>query len=121
MKLVNEAVLGDKVTAVVALAGSDGSAYSLNPVLTTETQSSVSSSATSVVLKVANTSRKSLTIFNNSTAILYVAFGATATQATAKFPIAAGGLYEMKTVIYTGVISGIWASANGNASIYEGA
>jgi len=89
--------------------------------LLSDTPNSIPSSATTVVLIAANASRKSLTIFNNSTAILYVCFGATATQAGAKVPIGAGGFYEMPfNQIYTGVISGIWASANGNASIYEG-
>lgn len=89
--------------------------------LTSDTPSSVASSATSVTLIAANANRRSLTIFNNSTAILYVCFGATATQAGAKAPIGAGGFYEMPTgQLYTGVVSGIWASANGNASIYEG-
>jgi hypothetical protein len=89
-------------------------------VLASDTPTSVASSAATVTLIAANANRRSLTIFNNSTAILYVAFDATATQAGAKVPIGAGGFYEMPSPIYTGVISGIWASANGNASIYEG-
>jgi len=88
--------------------------------LAADTQSSVSSSVTSVTLAAENWGRKSFTIFNNSTAILWVTFGATATQATAKFAIAAGGFYEMPKPIFTGEISGIWAAANGNASVYEG-
>ena len=89
--------------------------------LLSDTPSSVSSSTSSVILIAANTLRKSLTIYNNSTATLYVCFGTTATQASAKFPLAAGGFYEMPfNQVYTGVVSGIWASANGNASIYEG-
>jgi len=88
--------------------------------LISDTPSSVASSATSVMLISANTNRRSLTIYNNSTAILYVCFGETATQAGAKVPISAGGFYEMPFPVYVGVISGIWESANGNASIYEG-
>ena len=88
--------------------------------LTSDTPSSVSSLATTQTLISANANRRSLTIFNNSTAILYVVFGVTATQAGAKVPIGAGGFYEMSSPCYVGVISGIWASANGNASIYEG-
>jgi hypothetical protein len=89
--------------------------------LISDTPSPVASSASSVTLMNANANRRSLTIFNNSSAILYVCFGATATQVGAKFAIGVGGFYEMPTgQIYTGVISGIWASANGNASIYEG-
>ena len=94
--------------------------------LISDTPSSVNSSASSVTLIAANASRKSLTIYNNSTSVLYVCFQETATEAACKVPLSAkvngiGGLYEMPaTQIYTGVVSGIWASANGNASIYEG-
>ena len=89
--------------------------------LVSDTPSSVPSSNTSQTLIAANASRKSLTIFNNSTAILYVCFSETATQAGAKVPLGAGGFYEMPAgQIYTGIVSGIWASVNGNASIYEG-
>ena len=91
-----------------------------NSSLTSDTPTTVSSLATTQTLIAANANRRSLTIFNNSTAILYVRFGASATQVGAKIPIGAGGYYEMPSPIYTGVISGIWASANGNASIYEG-
>ena len=88
--------------------------------LVSDTPTSVSSLAATQTLIAANANRRSLTIFNNSTAILYVGFGASATRVGAKVPVGAGGFYEMPQPIYTGVISGIWASANGNASIYEG-
>lgn len=81
---------------------------------------SVAGSATSVTLKAANPLRRYFSIFNNSTSTLYVAFQATATQASAVVPIEAGGYYEMPKPLYVGDISGIWAAANGNASICEG-
>ena len=99
--------------------GGGGGGISATP-LTSDTPTSVSSLATTQTLIAANVNRRSLTIFNNSTAILYVGFRASATQVGAKVPIGAGGFYEMPSPIYTGIISGIWASANGNASIYEG-
>lgn len=87
----------------------------------TETNNPVGSSASSVTLQAANLSRRSLTIFNASTQILYVKFGAVATSSDYKFYIAAGGYYEMPgDDIYTGVIDGIWASANGYAHVTEG-
>jgi hypothetical protein len=89
--------------------------------LGSDTASSVNSSASSVTIKAANARRRSLTIFNNSTAILYISHAATASAATAKTAIAAGAFWQMPYPIYTGVVSGIWAAANGNASIYEGA
>jgi hypothetical protein len=93
----------------------------VTPALVSDTSSSVPSSTTTQILAAANTNRRSLTIFNNSTAILYVCFSETATQARAKVPIGAGGFYEMPTgVVYTGIVSGIWTDTNGNASIHEG-
>jgi hypothetical protein len=87
---------------------------------TEPTQTSVSGSVTSTTLVAANLSRRSLTIFNNSTANLFICASATATQATAICRIVPYGYYEMPTPRYLGVLSGIWDAANGNASIYEG-
>jgi hypothetical protein len=87
---------------------------------TTPTQTSVSGSATSVTLVAANALRRSLTIFNNSNAHLFICASATATQATAICRIDPYGYYEMPTPRYLGVLSGIWDAAHGNASIYEG-
>jgi len=124
-----EFILPDgKVAQGVVSVNSDGSVNGGggNPI-TSDTPSSVASSTTSVTLMAANANRRSLTIYNNSTANLFVCFDATATEAACKVPLSGkvngiGGFYEMPTgQIYTGVISGIWASANGNASIYEGA
>jgi hypothetical protein len=88
--------------------------------LTSVTNSSVSSSITSVILALANPTRRSFSLFNNSTSILYLTFDVTASQATATVPVAPGGYYEMPKPLYLGDISGIWASANGNASICQG-
>lgn len=80
----------------------------------------VASSATVVTLKAANASRRSLSIYNESTAVLYVKFGSTATATDYTVQIAAGGYYEMPTPAYTGIVTGIWASANGAAQVTEG-
>lgn len=79
----------------------------------------VASSATNVTLKAANASRRGLTIFNDSEAVLYVKFGATASASSFTVKIAAGGYYEMPLPIYVGIVDGIWASANGNARVTE--
>lgn len=83
------------------------------------TLANVASSATSVTLQAANPKRRGWLVFNDSTAILYVKFGATASATSYVVQIAAGGYYEMPNPIYTGVIDGIWASANGNARVTE--
>ena len=84
----------------------------------TATITSVASSASSVVLQAANTSRLGLAIYNNSTAILYVKFGTTASATSFTLEMAPEDFYEMY-VRYTGRIDGIWASANGAALVTE--
>lgn len=81
---------------------------------------SVASSASSVSLIAANTRRNGLSIQNTSTAILYVLLGGgTATATTAhSVQIPANGYYEVPYG-FTGAISGIWASANGQANLTE--
>jgi len=81
---------------------------------------SVASSASSVSLLASNSSRKNATFFNDSTQILYLKLGATASTTSYTVQIAAGGYYELPLGrIYTGAIDGIWASANGNVRITE--
>lgn len=83
------------------------------------TTSNVNSSATSVTLLAANPGRVSAYVFNDSTQVLYLKFGATASSTSYTVQIAAGGYYEFPMPIYTGIVDGIWASANGAARITE--
>ena len=86
----------------------------------TATQTSVASSASSVSLIAANAQRRGLAIQNTSTSILYILFGGgTATATTAhSVQIPSNGYYEVPYG-YTGAVSGIWASANGQANMTE--
>lgn len=80
---------------------------------------SVASSATVVTLKAANAARLGLTVFNDSTQVLYVLLGAgTASASVYTVQLAAGAYYELP-YRFTGVVTGLWASANGNARITE--
>ncbi|MES2529451.1 MAG: hypothetical protein V4636_00325 [Pseudomonadota bacterium] len=92
-----------------------------NTPLTTAAPVSVPSSATVVTLMVSNAARRALFIFNNSTSAVYVKFGSTATAADFTFKMAAGAFYEMPRPLYTGIITGIWVSADGAALVTEGA
>ncbi len=83
------------------------------------TTSNVASSASNVTLMASNDSRRGLTIFNDSTSILYVKFGTTATSSSFTVKMQAGAYYEMPVPLYTGIIDGIWVSANGNARMTE--
>lgn len=89
----------------------------------TSTPTTVASSATTVSLLAANNNRKGATITNESTAVLYVAFGATASVTAYVLTIAGAAAapfaYYEVPFGYVGQISGIWASAAGNARINE--
>lgn len=86
----------------------------------TSTLTSVASSATTVSLLASNTSRKGAYFYNDSTAILYLAFAATSSTTAYTLQIPANGFYEMPPIpVYTGAIAGIWSAANGNARITE--
>lgn len=84
------------------------------------TLANVASSASNVTLQASNASRKGWYCFNDSTQVLYVKFGATASSSSFTVKLDAGAFYEMPVpVAYTGIIDGIWASANGNARVTE--
>lgn len=121
---------GDNIEAKrVAVYGFDGTNWArfavnasgvvlTTPVtFSTTTNSTVASSASNVTLASANTSRKELTITNDSTAILYLKEGTTATSTDYKFKLYPDAVY--RTNNYTGRVDGIWASANGSARVAE--
>lgn len=85
----------------------------------TATLANVSASATSVTLRAANTSRLGLIIFNDSTEILYVKFGSTASATSFTYKLNAGDTLELQTTPYTGIVTGIWVSATGTARVTE--
>ena len=87
---------------------------------TTATVTSVPGSVTSVTLLASNTNRRQAMIHNDSTtSVLFVKFGAgaAATSFTTRLP--AGSFFELPWPIYTGLISGVWDVATGNARITE--
>ena len=78
----------------------------------------VTSVATSTTLLTANAARRLATIFNESTSVLFVKFGATASDTSYTVQVPAGGYYEVPGY-YSGIIDGIWSTANGAAQITE--
>lgn len=85
----------------------------------TSTLTNVASSATNVTLLASNASRKKAMIYNDSTKILYVKFGTTASLTSFTVAIDNKGYFEFPTPTYTGQIDGIWSAANGTARITE--
>jgi hypothetical protein len=57
------------------------------------------------------------TVFNDSTAVLYLKYGTTASETDYTVQLAPGGYYEFPQPLYIGPVDGIWASANGNARL----
>lgn len=89
----------------------------------TNTTATVASSATVVTLIASNANRLGATIYNDSTALLYVKLGATASLTDFTVLLSGtvssiGGYYEVPFG-YTGIITGIWASATGSARVGE--
>jgi hypothetical protein len=89
------------------------------PKVTSATLENVASSATNVTLFDSNAAAKGRMIHNDSTAVLYVKFGATATSSSYTVKMASDSYYEFPEPVYTGIVDGIWASANGAARCTE--
>jgi hypothetical protein len=77
----------------------------------------VASTIASVLLLAANNSRRSATIVNDSTQILFVKYGTTASATSYTHKLESGD--ELIIDDYSGVIHGIWDVANGNARVTE--
>lgn len=77
---------------------------------------SVASSTTSVPLFTGGP-MDGRTVYNDSTSVLYLKFGATASTSDYTVQLAAGGFYEFPRPLYQGEVDGIWASANGYARL----
>lgn len=81
--------------------------------------SNVASSATAVTVLAANGRAAKRIVYNDSTAVLRLKFGAGASASSFTMAIPANALYEFPTPLYRGLVSGIWESANGSARTTE--
>ena len=92
------------------------------PSSSTSSITAVAASATSVTLLSTNTTRKGgSSVYNDSTAIMFLTLGATTSATLYTLQVPPNGFYEVPAAptIYTGPISALWASATGNARITE--
>ena len=94
------------------------------------TVTSVPSSASSVTLFAENTQAHGRVVYNDSTAVLYLKFGADASttsytvqiaaNSSYTFPLGSNGIYTGQfDGIYSGQVDAVWASVNGNARVTE--
>lgn len=88
--------------------------------------SSIASVITAQVLAPQNNSRQALSIYNNSSSILYVLASVSGSLLVSSsfftLPMAVSGYWELPQGpggCYKGVITGLWASANGTALVTE--
>lgn len=80
----------------------------------TPTTANVASSATNVTLLASSATRLGAAFYNDSSSVLYLKFGATASTTSFTVLIGANGYYEIPGPhIYSGIVDGIWASATG--------
>lgn len=79
---------------------------------------SVASSTDVQTLLPASMTRLGATIYNDSTAVLYLKLGTAASSASFTAKVGSEGYYEMP-YRYLGVVTGVWASVNGSARITE--
>lgn len=85
---------------------------------TAATITTIAAEIASSVLLAANPDRKGAIVHNKSTSKLHLALSATATVTAYTAPLDPDDYWEMP-FNYTGVISGIWTAANGNAIVTE--
>lgn len=88
-----------------------------NAVAPTATVTSVADTASSTTLLALNLLRRQATIFNNSTEILYVKLGTTASLTDFTVRMIANAYYELPQPVYTGRIDGIWANNSSGAAL----
>lgn len=84
----------------------------------TPTSATVAASASNVTVLASNANRLGATVFNDSSSIVYLKLGATATSSSYTVQMSALSYYEVPFG-YTGIIDGIWVTATGNARTTE--
>lgn len=117
----------DAVTALNSIAGEDFATQTtlafilakIDGPSTTGTSTNVADSNANQTLLAANVARLGATIYNDSTEILYLKLGATASLTSFTARLIPNAYYEIP-FRYTGIIDGIWANnSTGNARITE--
>lgn len=81
------------------------------------TTANVAAATSSTALFAAAERALGRTVYNDSTAALYLKYGTGASNTSYTIQIAAGGYYEFPQPVYSGAVEGAWASANGNARL----
>lgn len=106
----------------INVQGGSGAAIIVKDVRSvTGTESNVASTAAAggATILAANANRLGGSVYNDSTQILYLLVGAGTVSSTVYSVAMAASSYFEIPFNYTGILQGIWASANGNARVME--
>jgi hypothetical protein len=113
---------GNALTVVIVPGGLDvePSVASIAPPPSAGAKTSVAAAVASTTLLAANPLRKQAIFMNDSTANLFLDLtGGTASTTSYSAKILAGGYYEIPWPVYTGLVTGTWDVAAGNARVTE--
>jgi hypothetical protein len=91
---------------------------SVVPVSTAAAATAVAAATETSTILAANGNRKGASILNDSTATLYLEMGSTVSSSDYAISLLSGDYYEVPYG-YTGIITGVWTAANGNAMVRE--
>lgn len=83
------------------------------------TMTTVVSTIGLITLLTNNANRLTGSFYNDSTVPLYLKLGATATTTSFTLKMTSSSYYELPQPVYTGIITGLWGSANGTCYISE--
>lgn len=86
---------------------------------TTASLSSITASTSSQLIFASSITRKGFILFNDSTANCYIAFAATSSNSAFTILLNSGMTYQNESIIYTGIMSVVWASATGFLRVTE--
>lgn len=90
-----------------------------NVIAATATLTNITSSTSSQTVLAINTTRKGFILFNDSTANCYIAFASTSSSSSYTMYLNQKMTYQNEAIMYTGIISAIWDSANGFLRVTE--
>lgn len=88
------------------------------PVSTAAAATAVSAATSTTTILAANSARDGASIWNASTATLYLEMGDTVSSTDFAVALGSGDYFEVP-YNYTGIITGVWTAVNGNAMVRE--
>lgn len=114
----NIAQISGNTASVGAGASGTGTLRIQNANIATATLANTSASTSSVSLLSAQTARAGATFFNDSSAIMYLKYGTTASTTSYTVLVGPNGYYELPgPTVYAGAIDAIWSAATGTVRI----